>query len=715
MVASFNTESLSGLCSGDQLELLDSVDRLRLQGIDHYISLPQIIVCGDQSSGKSSVLEAISGVPFPVKSNTCTRFPTEVVLRRAKQTNVTVSIVPHKSLGLSEQSRLSSFHEKLDGFDGLPSLIESAKVAMGISMDGTHFSKDLLRVEITGPDRPHLTIVDLPGVIHSQTKQQTAEDVSIVREVVVSYMKQPRTIILAVFSAKNDLANQAVLSLARSADPDSVRTMGVITKPDMLYPGSENEAFWISVAKNNEVEFRHEWHVLKNLDSEKETRPSLLHNRNVDEARFFSDGSWKDISPSLKGIDALRRKLSDILLRQIASELPSLISEIDIKLESCRGKLEELGEPRKTFQEQRRQLMLISQRFQELVMGATDGTYTDSFFDSAESKQGYQKRLRAVIQNLNKEFANEVIKHGHKRIVTKDVDSTADVASKGQISITRDAFVDHVQNLMQRSRGRELPGCFNSMIVYDLFLEQSGPWAPIVRCHAERVWKAADEFLELVVTSIADGAIAQPLMKTVFKPALKDIFSTYSETVQAVSDQRRKEFCSTVVRNFFGIGPNASLQGFYNYNQSSHDLNGLVEKLSKRTEPDIERFAASEALECMMAYYNVAMRRFIDDVAVEIIEKKLVSALSGILSPVFVDGMPQNQVSSIAGESQKSRSQREELTKQLDVLKYGSETCKRFVDVRLGNGCFDSTKDTDIIGEVDSLQEVKANDIDSLG
>ncbi|KAI0880007.1 uncharacterized protein GGS22DRAFT_176197 [Annulohypoxylon maeteangense] len=62
MVLAFNVETLNGLCSKDQLELLDSIDHLRLQGIDHYISLPQIIVCGDQSSGKSSVLEAISGV-----------------------------------------------------------------------------------------------------------------------------------------------------------------------------------------------------------------------------------------------------------------------------------------------------------------------------------------------------------------------------------------------------------------------------------------------------------------------------------------------------------------------------------------------------------------------------------------------------------------------------------------------------------------------------
>jgi hypothetical protein len=76
MVLSLDTDSLNGLCSKDQLELLDAVDRLHLEGVISYISLPQIIECSDQSSGKSSMLEALSDIAFPVKSNLCTRFPT---------------------------------------------------------------------------------------------------------------------------------------------------------------------------------------------------------------------------------------------------------------------------------------------------------------------------------------------------------------------------------------------------------------------------------------------------------------------------------------------------------------------------------------------------------------------------------------------------------------------------------------------------------------
>lgn len=88
------------------------------------------------------------------------------------------------------------------------------------------FSNDLLRVEVSGPDHPHLTIVALPVLIHSETKQQSAKDVQLVQDVVQSRMKESRSIILAVVSAQNVFANQIVLKLARDADPSGKRTLG---------------------------------------------------------------------------------------------------------------------------------------------------------------------------------------------------------------------------------------------------------------------------------------------------------------------------------------------------------------------------------------------------------------------------------------------------------------------------------------------------------
>ena len=618
----FQTDALNGLCSKDQLDLLDSVDCLRSQGISHYVSLPQIIVCGDQSSGKSSVLEAISGVSFPVKSNLSTRFPTELVLRKTSQTGVSVSIVPYQARTESERLALSSFHEQLEGFEGLPSLIENAKAAMGISTHGKAFSKDLLRVEVSGPDRPHLTIVDLPGLIHSETKQQSASDVELVQDVVQSYMKEPRSIILAVVSAKNDYANQIVLKLARAADKMGNRTMGVITKPDTLLAGSESEAMYVSLAGNQDVEFRLGWHVLKNMDSE--TGEWSLANRDIKEEEFFSRGIWEDMARSLLGVNKLRSRLSKVLLGQIAAELPSLIDEIGVKSSACRSRLDKLGDPRATLAEQQLYLFHLSQSFQSLVKAAVDGTYNDPFFDDAKSGPGYQKRIRAVMQNLNLDFADSIARRGHYREVTNSKDTSC--ISKDVIPITRDKFIDHIQHLMKRIKGRELPGTFNPMIVSDLFLEQSTPWEAIARSHIDKVWKAAREFLGHAAAYVADATTSKALFQKIFEPALNNLLETliekttelltphqkshpitynhyFTETLQKLRKERNQDEYSKIIKQFFGV---SSLETSH-YCDRNHDLYQLVTALVQHTEPDMNRFACSEALDCMEAYYKVVL------------------------------------------------------------------------------------------------------------
>lgn len=93
MIVVTNPAKLEHLQTREQIELLDVIDALRAEGLSEYTALPQLIVCGDQSSGKSSVLEAISSVPFPRKDTLCTRFATEVILRRATDEFIAVSIV----------------------------------------------------------------------------------------------------------------------------------------------------------------------------------------------------------------------------------------------------------------------------------------------------------------------------------------------------------------------------------------------------------------------------------------------------------------------------------------------------------------------------------------------------------------------------------------------------------------------------------------------
>src|SRR2546423_15351875 len=111
------------LQSREHRDLLDLVDKLRSQGISRYVALPQIIVCGDQSSGKSSVLEAISGLSFPTKDNLCTRFATELILRRGPEASVTITIVPGDQRTDSEREKLQGFKSPTTTLEGFATIV----------------------------------------------------------------------------------------------------------------------------------------------------------------------------------------------------------------------------------------------------------------------------------------------------------------------------------------------------------------------------------------------------------------------------------------------------------------------------------------------------------------------------------------------------------------------------------------------------------------
>ncbi|TGO18613.1 hypothetical protein BPAE_0372g00010 [Botrytis paeoniae] len=685
---------------------MDTVDNLRSQGINHYISLPQIIVCGDQSSGKSSVLEAISGVPFPIKGNLCTRFPTELILRRTPEVSARVKIVPYHSSNEAERISLSEFNQELDDFDDLTKLIEDAGAAMSTHENGKAFFKHLLRVEISGPDRPHLTIVDLPGLIHSETKQQSASDIEVVQSTIQSYMKEPRSIILAVISAKNDYANQIVLKLARTADRNGTRTLGVITKPDTLVAGAESENHYATLAKNQDVKFSLGWHVLKNMDSEIGTWP--LSHRDSEEEEFFSKGIWKEFPATSLGIAHLRKRLSDVLLRQIVGELPGMIEEIQTEFENSTKQLEALGEPRISLKQQRHYLLQISLQFQKILRLAVDGTYDDPFFGDAESEIGYQKRLRAVVQNLNLSFANTINNKGHRYYITdnapnKNEGDGYDDEIDTTISITKDQFIDKIEDLMKRTRGRELPGSFNSLIINDLFRLQSTPWEAITQKHVGEVLSKTRTFIKTLSSSVADPSTSEALFSRILEPALdglsKNLQSkvaellkphqqghpiTYSEdpdlSLSSARQQRLEIEFIRITQEFFD-GSDITRVHMSNY----RDLRPLITQLVNEAEPNMTRPECYDALARMQAYYKASTKqisylllRFIDDLAVEAIEDTLVSHLHAVFPPLSVISMDDTLVTDVSGETESNRGQREQSIKKLELLEKGLEICKHF-------------------------------------
>lgn len=384
---------------------------------------------------------------------------------------------------------MKEFGDTFQDLDQFAPLVDKAKDIMGISDTSGAFSNDVLRVEISGPDRPHLTIVDLPGLIHSENKLQSAADVTLVWDMVRGYMENKRSIILAVVSAKNDYANQAVLKLAKEVDAEGTRTLGVITKPDTLSVGSDSEAGFVSLSLNEDIHFRLGWHIVRNRNYEERSASTAIRNGN--ESAFFARGVWKDLPRTMVGIDSLRARLSKVLLDQIKAELPALVDDIQSNLEDCETKLNKLGSKRTTLGEQRLFLLHIGQAFQALSRAAVNGMYEDTFFGESRSDMGYAKRLRAVVANLNLDFAKTMRMHGHHRRIVEGQSNEPTYNLRSGKVVSRADFEAEILELLKSSRGRELPGMFNPMIVGEIFHQQAKPWENIARDHVQQTWEVS--------------------------------------------------------------------------------------------------------------------------------------------------------------------------------------------------------------------------------
>lgn len=330
-------DSVEGL--GNQA-LLDKIDKLRELNVGSMISLPQLIVVGDQSSGKSSVLESLTGFSFPRDTGLCTRYATQISCRREPQSSVSITIIPRPDADDIVKQRLRMFRRCLDEMNAqdLADIFAEANDAMGIRSDDsppngadgglTAFSEDILKIEINGPDQPGLTVIDVPGIFRTATPGKTTDsDITLVTSMVKNYMKDSRTIILAVIPCNVDIATQEILKLAKDADPNGSRTMGVLTKPDLVLERAMQQNI-LDLIQGKRQDLKLGYCVVKNRGADDEN--SSLQKRNDEEKAFFRQEPWSSIASRRLGSSALKSFLRELLMDISKKEFPTVKKGLSI-------------------------------------------------------------------------------------------------------------------------------------------------------------------------------------------------------------------------------------------------------------------------------------------------------------------------------------------------------------------------------------------------
>ncbi|PAA71982.1 hypothetical protein BOX15_Mlig010364g2 [Macrostomum lignano] len=281
-------------------------------GTSHRFDLPQIAVVGSQSAGKSSVLENFVGKDFlPRGSGIVTRRP------------LVLQLLTHPS-EFAEFGHLRG--KKFTNFDEVRQEIENETDRL------TGKNKGISNVPITlrvfSPHVLNLTLVDLPGMTKVAVGDQPPDIEQQIRAMLFEFISKENCLILAVSPANSDLANSDALKIAKEVDPNGTRTIGVITKLDLMDQGTDAR----EVLENKLLPLRRGYigvvnRSQKDIEGKKDIAAAMAAERKF----FLSHPSYRHMAERM-GTPYLQRCLNQQLTNHIRETLPSLRSELQTKL-----------------------------------------------------------------------------------------------------------------------------------------------------------------------------------------------------------------------------------------------------------------------------------------------------------------------------------------------------------------------------------------------
>ncbi|KAJ5350323.1 hypothetical protein N7541_008050 [Penicillium brevicompactum] len=520
------------------------------------------------------------------------------------------------------------------------------------------FSGDILKVELSGPNHRHLSVVDVPGLFHNATKFQTEEDRAIIRKLIEDYITDGRTIILAVMDARNNLANQEVFSMARAADPAGKRTVGIITKCDALQEGDEDGV--LRIAQNQVEKLTHGWFAVRNRSTKEINEGVTVEGRHRIEKDFFAQAHpWKSLQKNRVGIDALKGFLGHLLYDHIRSEFPAVIKDIEGLSSETEKDLELLGLPRQSASDQRRFLMRLVCVYQSQVHKALHGNY-----DEALDAQSPLK-LRMHVRKLNDQFALLMSRKGHAKLF-RTIQGKIDSDFKRQEQETQNIY-EWIRGYYVDSRGPELPGIVNPVVIENMFRQQSSPWEALGKIYLGAIADLVCAFNTQVLKSIVPDDEVRENLRAFLSPREQENKHQALDCLQRILNDERGGVLQTV--NHYYADTLSSIRR----ERVLARLEGLgfndgvpfdTEKVLKSVHLSNDDQAVYDIHDMLKAYYKVAIKRFTDNIVMQVTERHILGddGPVKVLSPDLIGSLTELQLAELAGESFMTASRRNDLT-----------------------------------------------------
>ncbi|EKF32958.1 dynamin, putative,vacuolar sortin protein 1, putative [Trypanosoma cruzi marinkellei] len=325
------------------------------------LNLPQIAVVGSQSSGKSSVLEAIVGKDFlPRGSGIVTRCPLVLQLVQLPKT--------------SEEEWGEFLHKPNKKYFNFSDINEEIKHRTVEIAGNSAISERPINLKVYSKNVLNLTLVDLPGLVMNAVGDQPKDIDRQIKEMVTRYVAPVNTIILAISPANTDLATSSSLRLAKQLDPEGIRTVGVLTKLDLMDRGTDA----LDALTGKLVSLRHGFVGVVNRSQQDINDSKGMVAAREDERAFFHNHPSYSAIADRQGTEYLAKKLNQLLLQHIKDVIPELKKHVDKLLGSTMKQMEKLGMLDQTNIDPSAHMLSLIKRFSDTLNHTIDGGATDA-------------------------------------------------------------------------------------------------------------------------------------------------------------------------------------------------------------------------------------------------------------------------------------------------------------------------------------------------
>ncbi|XP_067884511.1 dynamin-1-like protein isoform X1 [Heterodontus francisci] len=330
------------------------------------IQLPQIVVVGSQSSGKSSVLESVVGRDFlPRGSGIVTRRPLVLQLVNVASAEDRKQAASG-DMGIVAEEWGTFLHCKnkiFMDFDEIRQEIESETERMTGNNKG--ISPEPIHLKIYSPSVLNLTLIDLPGITKVPVGDQPADIEQQIRGMLGTYISNPNSLILAVTAANTDMATSEALKLARDVDPDGRRTLAVITKLDLMDAGTDA----MDVLMGRVIPVK-----LGIIGVVNRSQHDINVNKTIADAIQDEQSFLQKKYPSLanrNGTRYLSKTLNRLLMHHIRDCLPELKTRVNVLSAQYQAMLNSYGHP---IEDHNATLLQIITKFATEYCNTIEGT-----------------------------------------------------------------------------------------------------------------------------------------------------------------------------------------------------------------------------------------------------------------------------------------------------------------------------------------------------